>query len=656
MQPEASTLRVSSSSAQMHPNWARDDNLISALANNARNYPQQVAMRERDHGIWQEYSWSEYLEQVLCFAAGLEVQGIKPEENIFVVGDNRPALYIGMLGAIVLRAVPSPAYPDTTPDEVAGQLRREKIRYALAEDQEQVDKLLLIREKHPELELIIYDDPRGLSNNQPPGTVAFTEVLAAGRARLEREPGLQEDLLRRASVHDVAVLMHSSGTTGLPKGIPLKHGHILAGIRNAAAAGYFKEGEVHMAYLPIAWVGDFIFTIGAALALRFEVNIPEKQETSLHDLREIAPTLYFSSPRAWSNMLTRIQVGIDESTPFKRRLYKHFMPFAIELERRRLEGRQPTLRERLWRRVGEFLIYGPIKDQLGLARVERPYTAGEAIGEDIFLFFRALGLKLRQFYGQTETSALAVAQSFEEVKLHTVGRPFPGMEVKIGEDGEILVRGDNVFDGYYQQPEDTAEALRDGWLHTGDAGYLEDDGQLVVLGRIAEVVYTGKGERFIPTYIENRLQFSHYIRDVCVLGQDRDYLAAIVCIDLQAVGHWAQENGVPYSSYAELSQRPEVYQLIADLIAHTNGILPEGLKIHRFVNLHKEFDANDGEVTRTRKLRRNAINTNYRDIIDALYDGRTEIEFEAQITYETGETGVLKRTLAIRDLALAKGA
>lgn len=656
MQPEARPLFTNEDAAALHPNWQRDDHLIAVLAENARRFPDQVAMRERDQGIWQEYSWSDYLDQVLCFAAGLELLGVKPEDNILVIGDNRPALYFGMLGAIALRAVPSPAYPDTTPEEVAGQMRREGIRFALAEDQEQVDKLLHIREQYPELETIIFDDPRGLKGKEPAGAVAFADVVARGRERLEREPALRDELLRRASVHDVAALLHSSGTTGAPKGIPLKHGHILAGVRNAAAAGYFCDGEVHMAYLPMAWVGDFIFSIGAALALRFSVNIPERQETALHDLREIAPTLYFCSPRAWSNMLTRIQVGIDESTPFKRWLYQRFMPFAVELERRRLDGHQPTFAERLWRGLGEFLIYGPIKDQLGLARVERAYTAGEAIGEDVFLFFRALGLNLRQFYGQTENCALAAAQALDEVKLHAVGRPFPGVEVKIDDNGEILMRGDNVFDGYYQRPEDTAETLRDGWLHTGDAGYLEDDGQIVVLGRVSEVVYTAGGERFIPTYIENRLQFSHYIKDACILGKGRDHLTAIICIDLQAVGHWAQENGVPYTSYADLSQRPEVYGLIEGVIAHTNTVLPEGLRVRRFVNLHKEFDPDDGEVTRTRKIRRNVIDAHYAGIIEALYSDKTEIEFEAQITYETGESGVLKRTLAIRDLPVGEGA
>lgn len=645
--------RLIAESQQMHPDWDNNDHLLNLLVENARRFPDQVAMRERDRGVWQEYTWSRYLDEVLCFAAGLESHGVKPEDIVLVIGDNRPALYFSMLGAIVLRAIPSPAYPDTQPEELAGQIRRENIRFAVAEDQEQVDKLLHVRDEFDcKLDLVVYDDPRGLTDSD--GIMAFTALVELGRKRLDAEPGLRDDLIGRSSVHDVAALLHSSGTTGVPKGIPLKHGHILHGVRNAAAAGYFQEGEIHMAYLPIAWVGDFIFSIGAAIALRFVVHIPESQETAQNDLREIAPTLYFCSPRTWSNMLTRIQVGIDESTPFKKWLYNKFMPFAIELERRRLDGKNPTALEHLWRRIGEFLIYGPIKDHLGMSRVARPYTAGEAIGEDIFLFFRALGLSLRQFYGQTENGALAAAQAMDEVKLHTVGRPFPGVEIRIDDNGEILMRGDNIFDGYYQQPDATREALRDGWLHTGDAGYLEDDGQLVVLGRVSEVVHTSQGERFIPTYIENRLQFSHYIRDACVLGKDRDHLTAIVCIDFQAVGHWAQENGVAYSSYAELSQQPKVIDLIQDLIVHTNQVLPDALQIQRFVNLHKEFDADDGEVTRTRKLRRNLIEENYRTIIDALYSDQEQVEFEARIVYETGDVGVLKRVLTLRDVPSRK--
>lgn len=651
MQPESRLTAAEAKTAALHPDWQADDHLLTHLARNARDFADHVAVRERDQGIWQEYTWADYLERVLAFAAGLETHGVGPRDNLLVIGDNRPALYFGMVGAIVLRAVPSPAYPDTTPDEVAGQIQREEIRVALAEDQEQVDKLLDIREGYPDLGLIIYDDPRGLAGNEPDGVVAFEDVVAHGRKRLDDERGLRDDLLGRPEVHDATVLLHSSGTTGAPKGVPLKHGHILFAVRNAADAGYFREGEVHMAYLPMAWVGDFIFSVGAAILLRFTVNIPELQETAFHDLREIAPTLYFSSPRAWSNMLTRIQVGIDESTPFKRWLYHRFMPFAIELERRRLNGHAPGPGERAWRALGEVLVYGPIKDRLGLARVTRPYTAGEAIGEEIFLFFRALGLDLRQFYGQTENCALCAAQDPGSVKLHTVGRAFPGVEIRIADEGEILVRGENVFDGYYDRPEATAETLRDGWLHTGDAGYVEDDGQLVVLGRVSEVVYTATGERFIPTYIENRIKFSHYIRDVCVLGQERDHLAAIVCIDMDAVGHWAEQNGVPYHSFADISQKQPVYDLVERILRQVNTVLPEGLQLRRFVNLHKPFDPDDGEVTRTRKVRRNVIDEHYAPIIEALYDDREIIDFEAGITYETGETGVIRRDLRLQDVS-----
>jgi long-chain acyl-CoA synthetase len=635
---------------RLHPEWSRGDNLITVLARNAAEHPREVAMRERDYGLWQEYDWSTYYETVLAFAAGLERRGVGARDILLVIGDNRPNLYFGMLGAICLRAIPSPAYPDTTPDEILGQLIREEIRFAIAEDQEQVDKLLEIRDRHSALSLIIYDDPRGLAGQAPEGVVAFAEIVAEGRARLEEKQGLREELSGRASSHDTAILLHSSGTTGVPKAIPLKHGHVLSAVRSAAAAGYFRQGEVHMAYLPIAWVGDFAFSIGAGLELRFTVNIPESQETALRNLREIAPTLYFSSPRAWSGMLTRIQVGMAESTRFKRWLYDRFMPFAVELERGRLSGRQPTWMDRLRYRLGDMLIYGPIRDQLGLSSVERPYTAGEAIGEDVFLFFRALGLNLRQFYGQTENCALAVAQSPQDISLATVGRPFPGVEVKIDDDGEILIRGDNVFDGYYRDPAASAETLKGGWLHTGDAGYLEENGELVVLGRVSEVVYTAAGTRYIPTYIENRLKFSQFIRDVCVIGRDRPFLSAIVCIDLEAVGQWAQENGIPYTSYADLSQNAAVYDLVEEVIARLNGQLPDGLSIRRFVNLHKEFDPDDGEVTRTRKLRRDVINERYGPIIEALYSGGEEIEFEARITYETGQTGVVSRRLTLRDM------
>ena len=632
----------------LHPNWQPGDHIIARLARNAAEHPRDVAMRERDRGIWQEYSWSDYLNAVIEFAAGLETQGVKPGDVVLVIGDNRPNLYFGMLGVATLRAIPSPAYAEAPTDELAAQMEREAIRFAIAEDQEQVDKLTEVRERYPALDLIIYDDPRGLAGNEPQGVVGFDTIREAGRKRLAAEPGLADDLLARPSIHDIVVLMHSSGTTGAPKGIPLKHGHVLSGVRNAAAAGYFEQGEVHMAYLPMAWVGDFIFSIGAAIELRFVVNIPEAQETAMHDLREMAPTLYFASPRAWSAMLTRVQVGMAETTGLKRRLYDYFMPRAMQAERDRLDGKPVSGGISRW--LGEWLICGPLRDRLGLGRVHRAYTAGEAIGEDVFLWFRALGLNLRQFYGQTENCALAVAQKPEDISLTTVGRPFPGVEMRIDEHGEILLRGDNIFDGYFQNPKASAETLVDGWLHTGDAGQVEPDGQLVVLGRVSEVVEKADGTRFIATYIENRLKFSPYIKDAAVIGQGRAMLTAIVCVDFQAVGQWAQEHGVAYTSYADLSQQPQIYDLIGGQLAEVNAHLPHGLSVARFVNLHKEFDPDDGEVTRTRKLKRNVIDDRYGPIIEAMNAGQEQIDFRAQITYENGQTGTLDRVLRLSDV------
>ncbi len=650
------TAAIEAGARALHPDWRNGDTLIAALNDNAEKHGSTVALRERDRGIWQEWTWGEYRDLVLAQAAGLEAAGIEAGDVVMVIGDNRANLYVAMLAVIALRAIPSPAYSDVAPEELAGQVRREGIRSAIAEDQEQVDKLMVVRESVPALARIVYDDPRGLKGREPAGVVALEETLRKGRERLEREPSLRADLIGRAKVHDVAVLLHSSGTTGAPKGIPLKHGHVLSGVRNAAAAGYFREGEVHMAYLPMAWVGDFIFSIGAAITLRFVVAIPERQETAQHDLREIAPTIYFSSPRAWSNMLTRVQVGMEESTRGKRRLFQHFVPFAVEMERRRLEGREPSTLERLHWRIGRMLVFGPLLDQLGLSRVQRPYTAGEAIGEEVFLFFRALGLNLRQFYGQTENCALGIAQGAGDLKLHTVGRPFPGVEVRIDESGEILMRGDNIFDGYFGDDAATAKALDHGWLRTGDAGHVEADGQYVVLGRVSEVVHTAGGVRYIPTYIENRLKFSPYIKDVCVVGRDREHLAAIVCIDFEAVGHFAQENSVSYTSYADLSQKPEVLDLVEKVIADLNRLLPDGLEIARFVDLHKEFDPDDGEVTRTRKLKRDVIERHYGPIVEALYDGRERIVFEARVAYETGAEGVLKRDLTLRSVCGGKSA
>ena len=635
-----------------------DTTLVKLLENNAHLFSNMVAMREKDFGIWQEVTWSQMLEQTLNFAAGIESLGFEKSQTLMVLGDNRIKLYTSMLGVGVLGGYAMPVFPDATPEEIRYFAREVKVKFVLADDQEQVDKAIAFEisdEKMEENDLahidhIIYADPRGMASYPHTGLISWEKIIAIGAKRLNEEKGLRDSLLSRSEPDGPAVLIHSSGTTGKPKGVVISHRALLSGVRNAYLGKAFEFGEEILAYLPMAWVGDFAMTVGAGIALRFVINIPERQETVLRDLREIAPTFYLAAPRSWDNMLTMIQVRMEGSTPFKKLIYHFFMNIALNAERIQLEGGKSSVLVKLLRQLGEWMVYGPIKDQLGLTRMRNAFTGGEAIGEDSFIFYRALGVKLRQLYGQTETCAFNAIQDIDEVRLHTVGRPLPNVEVKINDLGEILIRSESVFSGYFQQVEASKEALQDGWLHTGDAGYLENDGHLVVLGRVSEVVYTSKKEKYIPNYIENRLKFSPFIKDVAVLGKDKDTLSAIVCIDKDSVGHWAETHGVSYMSYADLSQKPEVLELIKSAISRVNKTLPSSLNLRRFVSLHKEFDADDGEVTRTRKLRRNVVEERYKPIIDAIYNGNMTVEMKAQITYESGEIGVTERILKVEEV------
>ncbi|HLT58663.1 MAG: AMP-binding protein [Limnochordales bacterium] len=626
------------------------DTIVGLVVGNAHRFPRRVALREKEYGIWQEYPWAVVGDQVTALAAGLAELGFGPGDALLILGDNRSRLYFGMLAAQLLRGIPCPVYADAIQREIAHVIRTVRPRFALAEDQEQVDKLLELDQDGAHLARILYDDPRGLSRYGAPRLESCHRVLELGRARLEREPDFGVRCLAAVSPDDVAVLLHSSGTTGLPKGVPLTHRQVLTAIHNGFRAGYFHEGEEIVAYLPVAWVGDFVFSVAAAAALRFVVNIPERQETVLRDLREAGPTLYFAPPRNWDQMLTHVQVRMEESSRFKRWIYNTWMPLAVRMEKRKLRGEAIPAWWPLARRVGELVVYGPIKDQLGLGRVRRAYTAGEAIGEETFLYFRALGVNLKQFYGQTENAGLTAAQPDDEVKLNTVGRPLPGVEVRLDDNGEILIKAGSVFSGYYRNAAATAAAFADGWFRTGDAGQWDDDGHLIILGRIDDVVTTARGVRFVPQFIENQLKFSPYIKEAAVVGGGRPYIAAMVCIDLEAVGHWAELHGVAYTSYADLSQKPEVYNLIERVIDEVNGRLPANLRVERFVNLHKEFHPDDGELTRTRKLRRNVIEERYGAVIDALYSGVQALEVAASVVYEDGSTGVIQRTLQIRDV------
>ena len=627
------------------------DTIGAILARNASKHGSEIALREKERGIWKETTWAEYAEEVLACAAGLEKIGVTPGKAVLILGDNRARLYGGMLAISLLGAYAMPAYPGATLEELRHFLGEVEIVAAIAEDQEQVDKILELKDAGAEgIDHIIYDEARGLGFYEVEGLLSWDHLIEVGQHDLNETPGLREELLSRAKPEDPAIFLHSSGTTGAPKGIVLSQKNVLAAARNGHAAGAFDENEEILAYLPMAWVGDYAITVAAALLWRFTVNVPERQETVVRDMREIAPTFYLAAPRSWDQMLTTIQVGIENSTPLKKRLYHFFMDRAIAAETRKLNGKSGGVLEPLGRLLGEAIVFGPIKDQFGMSRLKNAFTGGEAIGEDTFVFYRALGIKLRQLYGQTENSAINAIQAPGEVRLHTVGKPAPGVEVSIAEDGEILVRSDSVFKGYFNKPEATAEALDGGWLHTGDAGYLEDDGHLVVLGRVSEVMHTADGERYVPNYIENRLKFSPYIKDAAVIGAGLKELTAMVCVDFEAVGHWAEVNGVPYVSYADLSQREEVATLLREAFQRVNKAVTEPLRLQRFVSLPKEFDPDDGEITRTRKLRRKVVQERYADVIAALYDGSKEVHVSAQVTYETGEVGKVERSLPIREV------
>jgi len=625
-----------------------DTTLVRILAQNATAHPDEVALRHKDRGIWQQQSWSQWLDATLASAAGFEQLGLTKGERVLVLGDNRPRLYTGILAASALGAYPMPAYPDATPDELLHFLQTTSIRLAVVADQEQVDKVLDLRDRGVSIDAIVYDDPRGLHAYEHLGLRPLTDVVAAGHQRLEQAPELRRTLVERADPEGPAIFLHSSGTTGKPKGIVLSHRNLLAAVGNAFNGSAFEFQETILAYLPMAWVGDYAISAAAGIGLRFQINIPESQETVSQNLREVAPTFYLAAPRSWDNMLSSIQVRMEDSTWLKKNLYQFFMQRSLAIERKKLAGEAVPLSSRMLRKLGELTVFGPIKDQLGLSRVRNAFTGGEAIGEDTFLFYRALGLQLRQVYGQTENCAFSALQSVGEVRLHTVGKPIPGVEVGISDDGEILVRADSVFEGYYEQPEASQQVLKGGMLRTGDAGFIEPDGHLVVLGRLSEVVHTAKGERYIPNYIENRLKFSPYIKDAAVFGKGRETLGAIICIDWETAGHWAETRGISYVSYADLSQHPKVAGLVKQAVERVNVALPDGLNLRHFVCLHKEFDPDDGEITRTRKLRRNVVEERYAALIDAVYQGRSEVAFQAKVVYETGEAGTSERSLSIQ--------
>jgi long-chain acyl-CoA synthetase len=627
---------------------------------NGEQFPRKVAIREKDYGIWQSYTWRDYFEQSRLIALGLASLGFARGDKVAIIGDNRPQLYWAVMAAQALGGVPVPLYQDSIEKEMEYIIDHAEARFAVVEDQEQVDKLLQVKRACPRLEYVIYDDPRGMRAYSEPFLMSLAELQEAGKKFEVGHPTHFDDEVAKGKADDIAIICYTSGTTGVPKGAMLSHRNLIVTARNSAACDGLQSDEDILSYLPMAWVGDHIFSYAQAIVTGFAINCPESAATVLHDLKEIGPTYFFAPPRIWENILTNVMVRVEDCAWPKRRLFHFFLGLAQDLERCRLSRQPVTLRHRLLYPLGRLLVYDPLRDNLGMRRVRRAYTAGEAIGPEIFVFFRALGVNVKQLYGMTEASVFLTLQRDGDVRTDTVGTPIPGVELKISPQGEVLYRSPGVFQGYYKNEEATRETREDGWVRSGDAGFLDQEGHLKIIDRAKDVSRLAGGTIFAPKYLENKLKFSPYIKEAVCVGQDRPYVTALINIDLTAVGNWAERRNIAYTSYTDLSQKPEVYDLVQQEVERVNKSLVEdallrGAQIRKFLILHKELDPDDEEITRTRKVRRGYIARKYVALIEALYGDRDRVQVEAQVTYEDGRTGTIRAEVAIRDVGAPAG-
>ncbi len=636
------------------------DTVPKLLIHNAVAIAERPAIRHKDFGIWQTWTWFETLEQLRAFSVGLAELGLKRDDKFAIIGDNRPRLYWAICAGQALGAVPVPVYADAVAEEMAYVLAHAEVRFAVVQDQEQVDKINVVADRLPRLARVVYDEPRGLKDYDHSRLIAFEDAQHIGRKRLANDPECLrrwEDGIAEGKGNDLSIILYTSGTTGRSKGVMLTHANTIISARNANAFDHLGQDEEVIAYLPLAWVGDYMFSYVQSYAAGYCVNCPETPETVVQDRREIGTTYAFAPPRVYENLLTLIMVRMADAGALKRKMFDFFLSVAKRWGEKILDGERVPLTARLLYGIGSFLVYGPLKNQFGLSRIRVGYTAGEAIGPEIFRFYRALGLNLKQLYGQTEASVYVTAQPDDEVDAETVGKPSPGVEVKISETGEVLYRSPGVFVGYYKDPDRTAEVLTpDGWVHSGDAGFFDPKtGQLKIIDRVKDVGRLKDGTLFAPKYIENKLKFYPNIREAVAVGAGRDFVCAMVNIDLTAVGSWAERNNVVYGSYQDLASHPLVYDTIAQHIDEVNRSLAEeeimvGAQIRRFLVLHKELDPDDGELTRTQKLRRDHIIDRYGPLVEALYNGSTTAQITTEITFDDGHKGTIAARIAIRDM------
>jgi len=626
------------------------------LMHHAKARPQQPAMREKAYGIWQTYSWAQVAENVRAIACGLAQLGFKRGDRLAIVGDNRPRLYWSVAACQCLGGIPVMMYQDAVAQEMVYVLQDAEIKFAIVEDQEQVDKMLEIQPEAPLLEHVIYDDARGMRHYTQTLLMGLDELQEMGRIHDRNQSDFLNGEIDKGASDDISIMLYTSGTTGKPKGVCQTHGAFIAAARGGMQFDQLTDREDILSYLPMAWVGDHLFSFAQAMVAGFTINCPESGETVMNDLREIGPTYYYAPPRVFENLLTQVMIRMEDASALKRKFFNHFMDVARRCGADILDGKPVSGSDRFQYWLGNLLVYGPLKNVLGMSRIRVAYTAGAAIGPDLFRFYRSIGINLKQLYGQTETCAYVCLQPDGQIKLDSVGKPAPFVEVKLADNGEILVKGPMLLKAYYKRPDATAESINaEGYFMTGDAGFFDEDGHLKIIDRAKDVGKMADGSMFAPNYIENKLKFFQHIKEAVTFGNGKEFVTAFINIDLEAVGNWAEKKGMAYSGYADLAQQSAVYDLIRDGIEKVNADLASdpnmsGSQIKRFLILHKELDADDGELTRTRKVRRNFIAEKYGELIEAMFEGRKSQFIETQVKYEDGRTAKVSADLRIEEV------